>query len=239
MELLTKSIEENSPITLPKIELVKKKTEKKVYYRIKRMMDISGALLGLILFAPLFLIVGIAIKIEDIITNSHGPIIFKRKMVGKDGQLFTFYKFRSMHKNADMERNGLLHMNEVPGPVFKIKNDPRMTLVGKFIRKTSIDELPQLFNVLRGDMSLVGPRPIRPDELNREDYMPRWRKRLEVKPGLTCFWQISGRTQRLIEKGYEDWVNLDIEYINKQSIWLDIKILLKTIPAVISCKGAY
>jgi len=206
------------------------------YYQIKRIMDFMGALVGLIILLPIFLIITILIKL-----TSFGPIIYKEKRLGKDGRQFTFYKFRSMCSDAKMKKEEILHLNEIQGPVFKIKSDPRVTMIGWFLRKTSLDELPQLWNVLKGEMSLVGPRPL-PEEVYST---PEARRRLEVKPGLTCLWQISGRNDLLIQAkkegrdGFKEWIDLDIKYIDNQSIWLDIKILLKTIPVVIRCKGAY
>lgn len=212
--------------------------EKRRYYQIKRFMDVIGALLGLVFLSPLFFIIAILIKL-----TSRGPVIYKEIRVGKGFKEFTFFKFRSMCYDAEGKRHKFLHMDETPGPVFKIRKDPRITSVGKFLRRTSLDELPQLWNILKGDMSFVGPRPPRPDEVVH--YTQYHKRRLEVKPGLTCLWQISGRSDLLISakeegrNGFEEWIDMDIKYIDSQSLWLDIKILLKTIPAVISCRGAY
>ncbi len=194
----------------------------------KRTMDLLGALLGLLLFLPFFPLVALAIKL-----NSRGPVLYKSIRLGKDGKPFTFYKFRSMVDGAHESRNFLLHLNEVEGPVFKIARDPRVTWVGGLLRRTSVDEVPQLLNVLRGDMSLIGPRPPIPEEV--EKYEPWQRRRLDVKPGITCLWQISGRSKL----GFDEWMRLDIRYIQYMSFLLDLKILLRTIPAVLSRDGAY
>jgi exopolysaccharide biosynthesis polyprenyl glycosylphosphotransferase len=187
------------------------------YYFFKRTMDILCSLVGLIILTPLFLIVGTLIKLE-----SKGPIIFSQERIGKDGSVFKMHKFRSMIVNAEELKAKLHHKNEMSGPMFKMKDDPRVTKIGKFIRKTSIDELPQLFNVLKGDMSLVGPRPSLPKEVMKFD---DWMKtRLEVKPGLTCYWQVSGRN----DIDFEDWMKLDIRYVRERSTLVDIKLIFKT-----------
>jgi exopolysaccharide biosynthesis polyprenyl glycosylphosphotransferase len=194
----------------------------------KRIVDIALSLIGLVAVLPVFLIVALAIKID-----SRGPVFFKQLRVGKNGSFFYMYKFRSMVANAEELKEKLFSINEATGPVFKIKKDPRVTRVGAFIRKYSIDELPQLINVLRGDMSLIGPRPPLPNEVEQySDY--HWR-RLDVKPGITGLWQVSGRSNL----SFDEWVNLDIYYIENWSISLDIKILLNTIPAVLKGQGAY
>jgi lipopolysaccharide/colanic/teichoic acid biosynthesis glycosyltransferase len=172
--------------------------------------------------------VAIAIK-----RDSPGPVIFKQQRVGKDGKTFTMYKFRTMVVNAEEILDELLSKNEADGPVFKIKEDPRVTKSGKWLRKTSIDELPQLWNVLKGDMSLVGPRP--PLEREVVQYDNYQRQRLSVKPGITCYWQVSGRSNTT----FDEWVELDIKYIQEQSLWTDIKLLFKTIGAVLRKDGAY
>jgi exopolysaccharide biosynthesis polyprenyl glycosylphosphotransferase len=187
------------------------------YYFFKRTMDILCSLTGLIIFFPVFLIVGILIRLE-----SKGPVFFAQERIGKDGDKFKMYKFRSMVINAEELKEKLIHKNEMSGPMFKMKDDPRVTKIGKFIRKTSVDELPQLFNVLKGDMSLVGPRPSLPKEVMKfENWMM---KRLEVKPGLTCYWQVSGRN----DIDFEDWMKLDIKYVREQCILVDIKLIFKT-----------
>ncbi len=193
----------------------------------KRIMDIFGSALCLIIFSPIILGVACAIKL-----TSKGPVFFAQKRCGLGEKPFNVYKFRSMVVNAANIKKELEKYNLRTGPVFKMENDPRVTIVGKFIRKWSLDEVPQFFNVLRGDMSLVGPRP--PTLCELPGYEKWQRRRLEIKPGITGIWQITARHN----KCFKEWVRMDIEYINKCSLFLDIKILLKTIPAVISCKGA-
>ena len=195
---------------------------------VKRLADFLFSLTAVIVLAPLGLIVAAAIKLD-----SKGPVFFKQLRVGRNGSLFTIYKFRSMHENADQMKQELEELNEAEGPVFKIKRDPRITRVGAFIRRTSLDELPQFLNVLKGDMSLVGPRPALPKEVDK--YTDYQRGRLVVVPGLTCLWQIQGRSSL----SFERWVELDLEYISRQSLWLDLVIILKTIPAVLKGTGAY
>ncbi len=194
----------------------------------KRFIDILGAALGLIVVGPLVMLpTALAIKF-----TSPGPILFRQKRSGLHGRLFTMLKFRSMVDNAEMLRVELAAYNEQTGPVFKIADDPRVTKVGRFIRRTSIDELPQLLNVLKGDMSLVGPRPPIPTEV--EQYDPWHRRRLSMKPGITCLWQISGRNTIAFER----WMTLDLQYIDNWSLWLDLKILFRTVPIVFSGFGA-
>jgi len=194
---------------------------------VKRMLDITGATIGILLAGPILLFTAIAIKI-----SAPGPVFFRQVRAGRQGRKFTMIKFRSMVVDAEAQREKLAHLNEMDGPVFKIKHDPRITRVGRFIRSTSIDELPQLFNVLVGDMSLVGPRPPLPSEV--EQYEPWQRRRLSVKPGLTGLWQVSGRNQ----VDFDEWMQLDLRYIDTWSLWLDIKIILKTVPVVLFHKGA-
>lgn len=196
---------------------------------LKRSIDITASMAGLLILSPLFLFTAVCIYIED-----PGSIFYSQIRVGKNGRHFKFYKFRSMVNNADKMKDQLLEMNESKdGVIFKMKNDPRITKTGRIIRKFSIDELPQLFNVLIGDMSLVGPRPAVPREV--VEYTLEERKRLHVIPGITGIWQISGRS----DIPFKEQVQLDLQYIGSQSIWKDIIILLKTIPAVITGKGAY
>jgi lipopolysaccharide/colanic/teichoic acid biosynthesis glycosyltransferase len=166
--------------------------------------------------------------------SSPGPVFFRQQRSGMSGAPFTLYKFRTMVTNAEQFRHELEAMNEMTGPVFKITNDPRVTPTGKFLRKYSLDELPQLWNVLRGEMSLVGPRPLPVDEVRRFNDLAH-RRRLSVKPGLTCLWQISGRNE---VKDFRDWVRLDLEYIDNWSLWLDLKILCRTVPVVLVGTGA-
>ncbi len=195
----------------------------------KRALDVTGALFGMLVLSPVFLALMIMIKLED-----GGPIFYCSERVGKTGRGFRFIKFRSMIPAADSCRDNLQNLNEVDGPVFKIENDPRITRVGRILRRTSLDELPQFWNVLIGDMTLVGPRPPIASEV--EKYEPWQRRRLSVRPGITCLWQISGRCRI----GFDEWMRLDMEYIDHHRTFSsDIKILLRTIPAVISGEGAY
>jgi exopolysaccharide biosynthesis polyprenyl glycosylphosphotransferase len=193
----------------------------------KRLMDITLSLLALVLLSPFLIVLALIIKF-----SSPGPILFAQERVGMNKRRFKLYKFRSMYQDAEKRRRELEHLNEMDGPVFKIKNDPRVTPIGRFIRKTSIDELPQLFNVLTGHMSLVGPRPPLLAEVDRYEWL--YRRRLSIKPGITCFWQISGRN----EISFKQWMDLDKQYIDNWSLWLDVKILAQTIPAVLFRKGA-
>ena len=195
---------------------------------IKRTMDIVGSGVGLLILSPLFAVTALLIKLED-----GGPVFFASDRAGRLGAKFNMYKFRSMILNAEQLKEDLLEQNETGGVIFKMKRDPRITRVGRIIRKLSIDELPQLYNVLKGDMSLVGPRPHPTKEV--ELYTLTDRRRLDVTPGLTCFWQISGRS----DVDFNTQVGLDVQYIESQSFWGDVKLLLKTIPAVISGRGAY
>lgn len=199
-----------------------------IYLILKRLMDILGASLGLLIASPIMIIVAILIKLED----PKGPIFFSQVRNGAYPTTFKMYKFRSMYIDAEERLQELMHLNEQSGPAFKIKDDPRITKVGKFIRKMSLDELPQLFNVLKGDMSLVGPRPAIPREV--EQYTAYQKQRLFVKPGLTCIWQVSGRNNI----GFDEWVELDIEYIKTRNLWIDIKLILLTIPAMLGDENA-
>lgn len=196
---------------------------------IKAAMDRLGALIGLVLAAIPMLIIAIVIKY-----TSPGPVVFSQARSGKNGKPFTMYKFRSMTTDAAMHQAELAMFNEMEGPVFKIDRDPRVTKVGRFLRRTSLDEFPQLFNVLWGDMSLVGPRPLPIYEVEKFESTAQ-RRRLSMKPGLTCLWQISGRNQIV---AFSDWVKLDLQYIDNWSLWLDIKILLRTLPVVLLGWGA-
>ena len=194
----------------------------------KRTMDVAVALVGLIVLFPLFLLFGLMIRID-----SPGSVLFRQIRVGKDEQLFACFKFRSMREGAEQEKTKLLDQNEADGPIFKIRNDPRITSVGRFLRRTSLDELPQLINVLMGHMSLVGPRPAPPSEVQR--YQPWHKRRLEVAPGITGMWQVSGRS----ELTFDEMVLLDLYYIENWSPALDLQILLRTIPKVLLGEGAY
>jgi len=198
-------------------------------YAMKRIIDITGSAVGMVLLSPLFLVIAAAVKF-----SSPGPVFFKQVRVGRYGRHFDFWKFRSMYIDAEARKAELLSKNESKdGVIFKMKDDPRITRVGKFIRRASLDELPQLWNVFIGDMSLVGPRPPVPKEV--EQYTLEDRKRLDVIPGITCLWQIKGRS----EIPFNEQVRLDKEYILAPGIWKDLAILLKTIPAIIGGKGAY
>jgi exopolysaccharide biosynthesis polyprenyl glycosylphosphotransferase len=198
-------------------------------YLAKRVFDILASAILLIMLMPLFLGVALAIRLED-----PGPVLFKQRRVGRWGELFTMWKFRSMYTDAEERKKELMAQNEMEGGVlFKMKDDPRITQVGRIIRKTSIDELPQLWNVLKGEMSLVGPRPPVPQEVDQ--YSLADRRRLEVIPGITCIWQVSGRS----DIPFDQQVELDVQYIQSQSFWNDIKILLKTVPALLFGTGAY
>lgn len=200
----------------------------KIVRSLKRALDIAVACVALALAAPLMALTALAIKLD-----SRGPVLFRQVRVGKDGEHFYCYKFRSMYIDAEQRKADLIAKNEADGPVFKMKNDPRITRVGRLIRKLSIDELPQLFNVMKGEMSLVGPRPALPSEV--ATYTFEQIGRLHAIPGITGLQQISGRSNL----DFKRWVELDLQYISEQSIWKDIEILVKTIPAVIFSKGAY
>jgi exopolysaccharide biosynthesis polyprenyl glycosylphosphotransferase len=196
---------------------------------LKQLLDFILALVAFVVVAIPFALVALLIKF-----NSPGPVFFQQRRAGLNGQPFVMYKFRTMVTNAEQLKDELAALNEMSGPVFKLSNDPRITRIGKFLRKFSLDELPQLLNVLRGEMSLVGPRPLPVDEVRRFDDVAH-RRRLSVKPGLTCLWQVSGRNQ---VSDFKEWVRLDLEYIDNWSLWLDMKILLRTIPAVLTTAGA-
>lgn len=203
--------------------------EEPLYFLVKRLTDITGSLIGLILLSPVYLIIGLLIKLDD----PKGKIIFKQVRVGKNGQLFYIYKFRSMVSNAEQLLNKLLDKNDTTGAMFKMKHDPRVTRIGHFIRKTSLDELPQLVNVLKGDMSLVGPRPPLPKEV--KNYTNYDKQRLLVVPGCTGLWQVSGRSN----VGFKKMVELDIDYIEHRCVTLDLKIILKTFTLLAGSKDAY
>ncbi|EOR28262.1 capsular polysaccharide biosynthesis protein [Clostridium sartagoforme AAU1] len=207
--------------------IVIERKESALYNIAKRALDIIASTLGLIILSPILLIVAILIKLE-----SKGPAIFSQKRIGLNKKEFKMYKFRSMVQNAEELKEKLAKKNEMSGPMFKMKNDPRVTKVGKFIRKTSIDELPQLINVLKGEMSLVGPRPSLPKEVSK--FEPWMLKRLSVKPGLTCYWQVSGRNNI----DFEDWMKLDLQYVNDRSFWLDLKLILKTATVLLGDENA-
>lgn len=197
---------------------------------LKRAIDIVGAVVFLLVFGwNLFLIFALLVK-----RSSPGPVFFRQQRCGMRGEPFTMLKFRTMYNDAEERKHELERLNEMSGPVFKVSNDPRVTRIGRILRRYSVDEWPQMFNVLRGEMSLVGPRPLPVDEVKRFDDLAH-RRRLSVKPGLTCLWQVSGRNN---VRDFRDWVRLDLEYIDNWSIWLDVKILFRTIPVVLVGTGA-
>lgn len=211
-----------------KEEEIKVDQGKKAYLISKRIIDLIGSILGLIILSPLFLIIACLIKIED----PKGKVLFSQKRVGQYGKEFNMHKFRSMVSNAEELKEKLMAQNEMSGPMFKIKHDPRITKIGRFIRKTSIDELPQLINVLKGEMSLVGPRPSLPREVAQ--FEPWMMERLEVKPGLTCYWQVMGRND--IE--FQEWMRLDVKYVHERSTLLDLKLIFKTFFVLFGDKSA-
>jgi lipopolysaccharide/colanic/teichoic acid biosynthesis glycosyltransferase len=195
---------------------------------LKRSIDAVGAVAVLIATAPLFALIALAVKIA-----SPGAVFFSQERVGKDGRTFRLYKFRTMHDGAHLLHEHVAHLNEVDGPAFKVARDPRVHSLGRFLRRSSLDELPQLWNVLRGEMALVGPRPALPDEV--KGYAPHYQQRLTVRPGMTGLWQVSGRTS----VPFRRWMAMDIWYVNHWSPLLDLRILLETIPAVLRREGAF
>lgn len=195
---------------------------------VKRAIDITSALTLLLVTLPILFVTAIAVAV-----STRGPIFYVQERVGRAGRRFRMIKFRSMFVDADERLADIAALNQKSGPIFKLDNDPRVTKVGRVIRKLSIDELPQLLNVVKGDMSMVGPRPPLPREV--QEYRPTDRQRLTVTPGLTCIWQVSGRS----ELEFEEWVQMDLEYIRTWSIGLDLRLMLQTIPAILSAKGAY
>jgi len=197
------------------------------YFIIKRIIDIIGSLTGLILISPVMIIVAIVIKF-----GSKGPVFFAQSRVGRDGNEFVMYKFRSMCTEAEALLGKLKNENEMSGPMFKMKDDPRITKVGKFIRKTSIDELPQLINILKGDMSLVGPRPSLPKEVLQ--FTPFQKRRLVAKPGLTCYWQVNGRS----DVSFKEWMKMDVDYVEERNTWIDITLIFKTVGVLFGDEGA-
>ncbi|HEX2986192.1 MAG TPA: sugar transferase [Caproiciproducens sp.] len=207
-----------------------KTQEKKhtLYSFLKRLFDVLLSFFAIIVLLPLFLLLAVAIKLD-----SKGPVIYSQMRAGKSGKPFKLYKFRSMCIDAEEKLEQLKDQNEKNGPIFKIANDPRVTRVGRFIRKVSIDELPQLINILKGEMSIVGPRPPLLSEM--EQYTLYQMQRLDVTPGLTCYWQISGRS----DIDFNQWVELDLKYIRECGLWTDLRIILKTVPAVLLARGAY
>lgn len=208
------------------IDKIEVSSRRYIYLFLKRVFDVIASSFALILLFPLFLIVAIAIKLED-----GGKIIYKQTRVGENKKEFTIYKFRSMHQNAEQRLKELEKLNERDGPAFKITNDPRITRIGKFIRRTCIDELPQLINIIKGDMSLVGPRPPLPNEV--EQYSPYHMLRLNVTPGLTCFWQVRKEETTT----FDEWVEMDLDYIEKRCCMIDLQIIFSTIKVVLMSKG--
>lgn len=196
---------------------------------LKRSIDVACSAAALVVLAPVFAIIALLVK-----ATSRGPVLFAQDRVGRGGRLFRFYKFRTMVEGAEARKAELEHLNEMSGPVFKIARDPRVTRVGAWLRKSSLDELPQFWNVLKGDMSLVGPRPPVVDEVER--YTKRHAQRLAVTPGMTGLWQVSGRSTI---SGFDAWVEIDLRYVNEWSLWLDLQILAKTPFVVISTRGAH
>ncbi|MCO7177090.1 sugar transferase [Sporolactobacillus kofuensis] len=229
MDLSKSSVEKNDQANLFIGDLHAELRGQKTYLITKRLIDIFGAIVGLIIFSPLLLIVALLIKLED----RKGTIIFKQTRVGENGQPFVIYKFRSMILAAEDQLDQLLDKNETTGAMFKMKNDPRVTQIGHFIRKTSIDELPQLVNVLKGEMSLVGPRPPLPREVAK--YTAHQKQRLLVKPGCTGVWQVSGRSNL----GFEEMVELDLRYIRTRTTFIDIKLIVKTLLLFLGSKNAF
>ncbi len=203
--------------------------QRKSYLVAKRIIDLILSATGLIVLAPLFLLITLAIKLS----SPQGPVLYRLDWLGKNGKPFSGYKFRTMVPDADQLKQQLLAFNEMQGPVFKMRNDPRVTRLGRFLRKFSLDELPQLYSVLIGDLSLVGPRAPLREEAERFEFWQR--RKLSVKPGVSCLWQINGRSEI---HNFDEWVHLDLEYIKNASLLLDLKIILLTIPAVFSGRGA-
>ncbi|MDU8564835.1 multidrug MFS transporter [Faecalibacterium prausnitzii] len=214
----------------PQISIDREKTLRshRRYWVLRRAQDIVFSLLALILLAPLALLISLAIVLD----SPGDGAIFRQRRVGRDGKLFWLYKFRTMCPDAEEQLNELLSQNQMDGPVFKIEGDPRITRVGRFLRKTSLDELPQLLNVLRGDMSIVGPRPALPREV--ELYSDYQRQRLYVTPGLSCYWQIAPHRN---EMSFDEWVALDLKYIQERSFWVDWKIIFLTVRAMLMKYG--
>lgn len=196
---------------------------------VKRLFDVAASLVLLVVLAPVLLLLALAVWLGD-----GGPILYRWRVVGQGGRPFTGYKFRTMVTNADTLKAQLQHRNEMLGPVFKIRRDPRVTRVGRVLRRFSLDELPQLWSVLKGDMSLVGPRPPLQSEYSR--FTERQKLKLVIKPGITCLWQVRGRNDI---SAFDEWVRLDLEYIERWSFWLDLKILLWTVPTVLRARGAW
>jgi lipopolysaccharide/colanic/teichoic acid biosynthesis glycosyltransferase len=199
-----------------------------MFHAVKRAFDLVSALAGLLMLLPLLPFIILLIKVE-----TPGPVLFRQRRVGQDGRLFDCFKFRSMVADAEARKDDLDDLNEATGAAFKIRNDPRITGVGRFLRRSSLDEFPQLLNILRGEMAVVGPRPQIASEVDQ--YTPRQALRLRARPGLTCLWQVSGRSHL----DFDEWMELDGEYVRRRSLALDLEILARTLPAVMERKGAY
>ena len=231
LQKTTNKIEERYPEVWKHLDVrcfaMERSERKPVYDFFKRAFDIAASSAALIVLSWLFAIIAAAIKLDD-----KGPAMYTQTRVGQNGKFFKMYKFRSMNVGADRQKKQLLSENEMDGPVFKMENDPRVTKVGAFLRRTSLDELPQLINIFKGEMSVVGPRPPIGHEVMQYD--ERAMRRLTVKPGLTCYWQCGGRSG----VNFDDWMELDNKYIDDRSFWLDIKLIFKTIPAVLKNEGA-
>lgn len=225
------AVEDKEKYTTPELVVLDRKEQlhsKRGYWVLRRGQDILFSALALLVLWPIMLIIALIIYIDD----PHGSPVFAQERCGRDGKLFKMYKFRSMYVDAEDRLKDLLKDNEMDGPAFKIKDDPRITRVGHFIRKTSLDELPQLWNILKGDMSIVGPRPALPREV--ELYNELQKQRMYVTPGLTCYWQIQPRRNEI---SFDQWMELDLQYIQERSFWVDWKIIFKTIGAVVHKEG--
>ena len=218
-------LERNSTAT--QVEVAHEYKKNVGYFIIKRIIDTIGAICGILLMSPVMIVVGIWIKLD-----SKGPVFFAQNRIGQDGKKFKMYKFRSMCMDAECLLDKLKDENEMSGPMFKIKEDPRVTKIGRFIRRTSIDELPQLFNILKGQMSLVGPRPSLPKEVVQ--FTSFQKQRLIAKPGLTCYWQVRGRS----DISFKEWMEMDVEYIEERNTWIDIKLIFKTVGVLFGDEGA-
>jgi lipopolysaccharide/colanic/teichoic acid biosynthesis glycosyltransferase len=227
--ILEKIFTRREPLLGAYMTLLTTVRQRRSYLRVKRVIDCVISTAALILLAPLFLLIALAIKLN----SARGSMFYAWQVLGKNGKPFVGYKFRTMVPEADKLKEQLLAFNEMQGPVFKMRNDPRIFPFGRFLRKFSLDELPQLYSVLRGDMSLVGPRP--PSAMEAERFEFWQRRKLSVKPGISCLWQVNGRNEI---RDFNEWVHLDLEYIEKASFFLDLKIMLLTIPAVLSGRGA-
>jgi exopolysaccharide biosynthesis polyprenyl glycosylphosphotransferase len=227
-ELIFDVWELSEQLPLPLVEIAPLLAASRWKLAVKRAVDVIGALVALVLALPLFIVVSIVVA-----TTSRGPILYRQQRIGRHGHPFVLLKFRSMYQDAESHLAGLRLLNDASGPIFKMKDDPRVTPIGNILRRWSIDELPQLINVLVGHMSLVGPRPPLPQEV--EEYNHVARQRLLVKPGITCIWQVSGRS----DVDFDRWVAMDLEYISNWSLTLDFKLLARTIPAVLGRRGAY